>query len=66
MQATFIIRKKEIQVESGKPLSKTMKGLDLIPESYLAVRDGVLITEDEVIRPGDVIQLVPVISGGST
>jgi sulfur carrier protein ThiS len=65
MQATLILRKKEIPVDAGKPLLKILKGKNLIPESYLAVRDGEMITEDEIIRPGDRIQLVPIISGGS-
>lgn len=65
MQAVLILRKKEIPVEAGKPLSKIMKGKSLNPESYLAVRDGVMITEDEIVRPNDRIQLMPVISGGS-
>ncbi|MHC1784330.1 MAG: MoaD/ThiS family protein [Anaerolineaceae bacterium] len=65
MQAVLILRDKEIPVDAGKPLLKTMKGKKLIPESYLAVRDGEMITEDEIVRPGDRIQLVPVISGGS-
>ncbi len=63
--AVLILRKKEIPVETGKPLSKIMKGKNLNPESYLAVRDGAMITDDEIVRPGDRIQLVPVISGGS-
>jgi sulfur carrier protein ThiS len=64
MQAVLILRKKEIPVEAGRPLSKIMKGKNLIPESYLAVRESVMITEDEIVRPGDRIHLVPVISGG--
>ncbi len=64
MQAILILRKKEIPVDAGKPLAKIMKGKKLNPQSYLAVRNGVMITEDEIVRPDDRIQLVPVISGG--
>jgi sulfur carrier protein ThiS len=64
MQAILILRNKEIPVDAGKPLFKILKGKNLTPESYLAVRDGEMITEDEIIHPGDRIQLVPVISGG--
>jgi sulfur carrier protein ThiS len=37
----------------------------LQPESVLATRQGELITEDEVVREGEVINLVAVISGGA-
>jgi sulfur carrier protein ThiS len=33
-------------------------------ESVLAVRDGEMITDDEILNPGDVIKLVAVILGG--
>ncbi len=36
----------------------------ITPEGVLPVRDGKLITDDTVTRPGDEIRLVAVISGG--
>jgi sulfur carrier protein ThiS len=38
--------------------------LDLTPESVLATKDKELITDDEIIKKGDQIRLIPVISGG--
>lgn len=65
MKAVLILREKEITVDAGKPLSKTLKGKNLNPENFLAVRNGEMMTEDEIVRPDDRIRLVPVISGGS-
>jgi len=42
-----------------------MELMDVIPETYLAVRDGELLTEDDRLNDGDVIRLIPVISGGN-
>jgi sulfur carrier protein len=42
-----------------------LEKIGVLPESVLATRDGELITEDEILRDGDVVKLVAVISGGS-
>ncbi len=36
-----------------------------LPETVLPVRDGELLTDDNIVREGEVIKLVAVISGGS-
>ncbi|MCA2001417.1 MAG: MoaD/ThiS family protein [Chloroflexi bacterium] len=41
-----------------------MRKIDVLPESVIAVRDGEMITDDEILRPGDEVKLVAVISGG--
>ncbi len=48
----------------GIPIRKAMKILQLTPGSHLIIRRGELITDDEILQPGDVIELMPVISGG--
>lgn len=66
MAVKVILRNKEIFLDETKDLTvnKILKKLDLIPETYLCVRNGELLTEQELIRDGDIIRLVPVISGG--
>ena len=66
MSVRVIIRKQEQIIENTANLTvkKVFKRLDLLPETYLVVRDGDLITENDILKDGDVIQLVPVISGG--
>ena len=38
--------------------------LEILPESVICVRDGDLVTEDVMLKKGDIIKLVSVISGG--
>ncbi len=66
MTITAILRKKEHTFEETKDLtvSKVFKILGILPETYLCVREGELITEQELLKDGDVIRLIPVISGG--
>jgi len=41
-----------------------MKENHIYASTHLAVRYGELITDDEMVKPGDLIELIPVISGG--
>ena len=45
-------------------LSKFLKKMGISPQAVLAVRNGQLITEDEMLHDGDVVELISVISGG--
>jgi sulfur carrier protein ThiS len=38
--------------------------IEIPPESVLPTRAGELITDDEILREGDTIRLISVISGG--
>jgi sulfur carrier protein ThiS len=35
-----------------------------MPESVIATRDGEMVLEDEILKDGEVIKLIAVISGG--
>ncbi len=61
----LILREKEYEVKPGMTLLSALQKADIIPESVIATRDGEMILEDEILRAGDVIKLVAVISGGS-
>jgi len=61
---TFIFRNKEYQLKSGMTLETSLSKLNLLPEAVLAIRNGELVTEDEIIHEGQTIKLVEVISGG--
>ena len=41
-----------------------MKENHISVSTHLAVRSGELITDDEMVKPGDLIELIPIISGG--
>jgi sulfur carrier protein ThiS len=65
MIAKLVLRDKEYEVRPGMTLLDALKKSNIVPESVIAIRDGEMITDDEVLRSGDVIKLVAVISGGS-
>ncbi len=66
MTIKIIIRKNEYFLEPSKNLSvkSAMAQLDILPESFLAIRNGEILTEHEPLRDGDTVKLIPVISGG--
>jgi sulfur carrier protein ThiS len=61
---TIQVRGKRHEMRAGIPVRKAMKILQLTPDSHLIIRRGELITDDEILQPGDLIELMPVISGG--
>ena len=64
MTAKLILRGKEYDVKSGTTVRHALEKVGVNSETVLATRDGELITDDEIVREGDVIKLVAVISGG--
>jgi len=64
MTAKLILRNQEYEVKHGSTVRAALQKADIEPDTVLAIRDGELITDDEIIRDGDVIKLVSVISGG--
>lgn len=65
MAVKLILRKKEYEVQPGMTLMSALEIIEVQPEAVIAVRDGEMITEDEILQDGDVIRLVSVISGGA-
>lgn len=61
----LILRNKEYEVRPGMTLLSALQKIDVTPESVIATRDGEMILDDEILRDGDVVKLVAVISGGS-
>lgn len=64
MPVTLVLRKKEYTVEGTISVKDALKQLGLSPESHLVVREGQLLNENDVLRNGEVVKLVAVISGG--
>lgn len=60
----LILREKEYEVKPGMTLLDSLKKCDILSESVIATRGGELILDDEILKNGDVIKLVAVISGG--
>jgi len=64
MTTKLILRGKEYDVKSGTTLRHALQKIGVDSESVLATREGELITDDEIVREGEIIKLVAVISGG--
>jgi len=60
----LILRDNEYEVKPGMTLLSALNKINIVPESVIATRDGEMILDDEILRNGDVIKLVAVISGG--
>ena len=61
----LILRGKEYEVKPGMNLQAALKKCDILPESVIATRNGEMILDDEILKDGDEVRLVAVISGGS-
>lgn len=64
MTVKLILRDKEFEVRPGMTLLSTLEKINVLPEAVLATREGEMILEDEILKDGEVIKLVSVISGG--
>ena len=65
MPVMLIIRKKEYEVQAELTVHQAIRSIGLQPEAYLAMRDGEMIVETEVLHEGDIVKLIAVIAGGS-
>ena len=57
--------RREVEVEGAAKVGQLLKELNIVPEAVLVVRDGELLLRQDVVQESDVIELRPVISGGS-
>lgn len=64
MTVKLILRDKEFEVRPGMTLLSSLEKISILPEAVLATRNGEMILEDEILKDGEVIKLVAVISGG--
>ena len=64
MSAKLILREREYEIKAGMTLLSSLKKVGILPESVIATRDGELILDDEILKNGEVIKLISVISGG--
>lgn len=62
--AQMAYRRQMFSVTPGVSVREAILQCGLNPETVLATRDGVLITDEVIVRVGDRIRLVATISGG--
>jgi sulfur carrier protein ThiS len=63
-KATLLYRGRRIEARAGMTLRDAVRQAGLSPEGVLAAREGVLVTDDTILKAGEEIRLVAVISGG--
>jgi len=61
----LILREKEYEVKPGMTLLSALQKINIVPESVIATREGEMILDDEILKDGDMVKLIAVISGGS-
>lgn len=62
----LILRNKEYEVKPGMTLLSALQKIAVIPESVIATRNGEMILDDEILKDGDEVKLIAVISGGAS
>ena len=65
MTVKLILRGKEYQVKPGMTLLDSLRKTEILPEGIIATRNGEMILEDEILKDGDEVKLIAVISGGN-
>jgi sulfur carrier protein ThiS len=60
----LILRNQEFEVRPGMTLLDALKKNNILSEGVICIRNGVLITDDELLKDRDEIQLISAISGG--
>lgn len=62
----LVLRDKEYEVKAGMNLLSALKKCNIVPESVIATVNGEMIVDDEILKDGDVVKLIAVISGGAS
>ncbi len=57
--------KKEFEFSERMSARCLLERLEVLPETVVVVKNEEIITEDEMIEPGDEVELIRVISGGA-
>ena len=64
MTVKLILRDQEYEVRPGMTLLASLQKISILPESVIATREGEMILEDEILKDGQTVKLISVISGG--
>ncbi|MBM3126849.1 MAG: MoaD/ThiS family protein [Chloroflexi bacterium] len=65
MAVKLVLRDREYEIRAGMTLLEALRKAGILYESVIATREGEMILEDEILKEGEVIKLIAVISGGA-
>jgi sulfur carrier protein len=57
-------QRKEFQLEGHRQVGKLLRELGLNAESHIVIRDGQLLTRDDLVREAETVEILSAISGG--
>jgi sulfur carrier protein len=57
--------RREVEVAGNRRVKDVLRELDILPETVLVIRGDDLVTADQLLRDNDIVELRPVMSGGS-
>ena len=55
-----------LEIKGPKRVKELLRDLNLVQEAHLVIRNDDLVTEDELLKDTDEVEIRPVISGGAT
>ena len=64
MQVKLSHPERTVDIRGPKKAGDVLRELNLPREAHLVIRGDELITEDELLKDGDLVEIRPVISGG--
>jgi len=64
MTVKLTLRDQSYEVKPGMMLLDALRKCQIVPESVIATKDGEMILDDEILKDGDEVKLIAVISGG--
>jgi sulfur carrier protein len=57
--------RREVEIAGGRRVKEILRDLDILPETVLVIRGDTMVTADQTVADDDVIELRPVMSGGT-
>jgi sulfur carrier protein len=57
--------RRELEVPAPRTVEQLLQRLEVVPESVLVIRNDTLVTRDAALDEQDVVEIRPVVSGGS-
>ena len=55
---------RDVEIKGPKRVKELLRDLNLVAEAHLVIRSDDLVTEDEMLKDTDTVEIRPVISGG--